>query len=351
MDYKILKNELEKLLNETADRLNVNAKKGHYDVSKLTGKDLEPFIASEIRKIAKGTIFEDKIVEIGGQKFPDLVIFERFGIEVKSTTQNHWITTGNSVLESTRVEGVDEIWIFFGKLGDVIEFKVRKYEDCLSEVVVTHSPRYLINMNLSEGESIFHKMKSDYDSVRLANPPLSPVLNYYRSKLKPGEQIWYLGTNNSTSIVTRFWSSIPSAERKSLIVMAFTFFPEIFNRKRLDKFNNYTAWMVQCHSVVCNNIRDVFSAGGKKTIIVNGIVYNHLPRILVNLVQNYLPEILDLISNTDTETLSKKWNIDKIENDSKIEIWIKIIHGEFNSSKPYFDLSNLLINKISEINR
>ncbi|WP_212744209.1 hypothetical protein [Maribacter sp. ACAM166] len=56
--------------------------------------------------LAVGSEFENSIELIGGQKFPDIVAKKFYGIEVKTTTQNHWKTTGNSVLESTRVDDV-----------------------------------------------------------------------------------------------------------------------------------------------------------------------------------------------------------------------------------------------------
>lgn len=91
-------------------------------------------------ELAQGTSFEGTIVEWDGRRFPDIVANKFYGIEVKTTTKNHWKTTGNSVLESTRIEDVERIFMLFGKLGKPIEFRGRAYEECLSEVVVTHSP-------------------------------------------------------------------------------------------------------------------------------------------------------------------------------------------------------------------
>lgn len=113
-----------------------------------------------------GQHFENTIELIGGQKFPDIVANKYYGIEVKTTTQNHWKTTGNSVLEGTRVDDVERIYMLFAKLASPIEFRCRPYEEVLSEVVVTHSPRYLIDMNLKVGNTIFDKIKMPYDTLR-----------------------------------------------------------------------------------------------------------------------------------------------------------------------------------------
>ena len=80
-------------------------------------------------ELAVGTPFEDSIELIGGQKFPDIIAKKFYGIEVKTTTQNHWKTTGNSVLESTRVDNVERIFMLFAKLASPIEFRCRPYEE------------------------------------------------------------------------------------------------------------------------------------------------------------------------------------------------------------------------------
>ena len=87
---------------------------------------------------------------------------------------------GNSVLESTRIPEIETIYIFFAQLLQNPHLKFRKYQECLSEVQITHSPRYMIDMELPQGESIFEKIGMDYDSVRLAERPISLFIDYYK---------------------------------------------------------------------------------------------------------------------------------------------------------------------------
>ena len=171
------KSEFNALLNSTIEELNAHAKKAPKKIEQLRGNKLEPYVGDVMTELAAGTAFENSIEVIGGQKFPDIVAKRFYGIEVKTTTQNHWKTTGNSVLESTRVEDVERIFMLFGKLGKPIEFRCRAYEECLSEVVVTHSPRYLIDMNLEEGKTIFDKIKTPYDTLRKKK---NPIKLFYR---------------------------------------------------------------------------------------------------------------------------------------------------------------------------
>lgn len=178
--------EFDQLLLDSLATLNELSRQDTERIARLGGSRLEPFIKEVMDDLATGTSFEGSIELVSGQSFPDIIANRYYGVEVKSTLKNHWKTTGNSVLESTRVAGVERIYLMFGKLADPIEFKCRPYQACLSEVVVTHSPRYLIDMNLGEGSTIFDKIGMAYNELRQRENPLTFIVNHYRSKLKPG---------------------------------------------------------------------------------------------------------------------------------------------------------------------
>ena len=172
------RSEFDLLLESTITALNVHAKKSAKTVSILSGNKIEPFVKDVMTNLAVGTPFENSIELIGGQKFPDIIAKKYYGIEVKTTTQNHWKTTGNSILETTRVENIERIFMLFAKLANPIEFKCRPYEECLSEVVVTHSPRYMIDMNLEKGCTIFDKINMSYDILRKKENPIKPIIEH-----------------------------------------------------------------------------------------------------------------------------------------------------------------------------
>jgi len=117
------------LIKSTTNSLNTEVStREDYFISRA-GNKLENVVYDKMEYLAKGTQFEGTIQLVSGQRFPDIVANRFYGVEVKSTTQNHWKTTGNSVLESTRVKDVDRIYMFFGKLAKPVEFKYRPYED------------------------------------------------------------------------------------------------------------------------------------------------------------------------------------------------------------------------------
>ena len=335
--------EFDFLLGSTLTELNSHAKNSSKKVATLLGRNLEPFVKDLMTEIAVGTPFENSIELIGGQKFPDIVAKKYYGIEVKTTTQNHWKTTGNSVLESTRVKDVERIFMLFAKLASPIEFRCRPYEEVLSEVVVTHSPRYLIDMNLEQGKTIFDKIKMPYETLRKKENPIKPIVNYYKSKLKAGEELWWMDSENSNSasnIVIRIWNNLPQSEKQDVKNRAMIYFPELFGN-RSDKFNRVAVWLATRQSIVCPNIRDLFTAGGKVDIIIGTKTYERVPRIFLNLFNN-LPKILENIMQISAVELSEYWEM-KTTEESKVSDWIELVS---ESAKSIRDAQHLNIKEI-----
>src|SRR5690554_3823346 len=313
------------LLASTVGTLNVHATNPAQQLETLTGRNLEPYVKDLMTELAAGTPFEDSIELIGGQRFPDIIANKFYGIEVKTTTQNHWKTTGNSVLETTRVEDVERISMLFAKLASPIEFRARPYEEVLSEVVVTHSPRYLIDMNLEQGKTIFDKIKMPYDTLRKKENPIRPIVDYYKSKLKPGEELWWMDAENNSkasNIVIRIWNNLSLKEKQELKSRAMVYFPELFGNSS-DKFGRLAIWLVTREAVVCPNVRDLFTAGGKSDYVIGKKVYQRVPRIFLNLFDN-VPTIAETIMQTPAFELSEYWET-KTTDKTKLFDWIDLV--------------------------
>mgnify|MGYP003638645716 FL=1 len=336
------KNEFNALLNSTIIELNAHAKSSPKKIEQLKGNKLEPYVGDVMTELAVGTAFENSIEVIGGQKFPDIIANKFYGIEVKTTTQNHWKTTGNSVLESTRVEDVERIFMLFGKLGKPIEFKCRAYEECLSEVVVTHSPRYLIDMNLEKGKTIFDKIKTPYDTLRQKKNPIKPITDYYKSKLKPGQDLWWIqDTEQASNLVINIWNNLNQKEKQEVKNRAMVYFPEVFSN-RGDKFSRLAIWLVTRESIVCPNIRDLFTAGGKDNYLIKGKIYKNIPRIYIKLFEN-INSVLEILINTSAIELSEYWNETTSEK-KKIMDWIELVSMNSKSVQGarHLDLKQML---------
>ena len=231
------------------------------------GNPLEDDVKAALDECAKGTPFAGTIEKVSGQRFPDIIAANLYGVEVKSTKGDHWTSTGSSILETTRVSGVERIYMTFGKLGgNPIEFLSKPYEQCLYGIAVTHMPRYLIDMRLSEGQTIFDKMGVPYDELRTMDNPIAPVARYYRSQLKPGESLWWTGdsSDETVSAMIRLWKNLSTEEKRRHTVYGCVNFPEIFG----GDYDRYALWLTS-QGVVDPHIRDQFSAGGQEEMLLS----------------------------------------------------------------------------------
>lgn len=292
-EFKLLMKETDALLNDDA------SKRPKYYATR-GGRPLEDDVMAALQQCAKGTPFENTIEKVSGQKFPDIVAAKFYGVEVKSTKDNHWTSTGSSILETTRVSNVERIYMTFGKLGgNPIEFLSRPYEECLSGIAVTHMPRYLIDMRLKKGETIFDKMGVTYDTLRNTDNPIAPVSKYYRSQLKAGESLWWAGdtADETVSATIRLWGKLSTEEKRRHTVYGCVNFPEVF----AGNYDRYALWLTS-QGVVDPHIRDQFSAGGQEPMLMpNGEVIK-FPGVYRR-VKNNIDYFLQLMATKDTPVI------------------------------------------------
>ena len=259
--------EFKSLMAKTDMLLNKDARQRPNYYSSRGGNPLEDDVKRALDESAKGTPFAGTIEKVSGQRFPDIVAAKLYGVEVKSTKDDHWTSTGSSILETTRVTGVERIYMTFGKLGGrPIEFLSKPYEECLYGIAVTHMPRYLINMQLNPGETIFDKMGVPYEKLRRMDNPIAPVAKYYRSQLKPGESLWWTGDSSeeAVSATIRLWKNLTPDEKRFHTIYGCVNYPEIFG----GDYDRYALWLTS-QGVVDPHIRDQFSAGGKEEMLLS----------------------------------------------------------------------------------
>jgi hypothetical protein len=257
---------------------------------------------------AKATDFHfnpELIRHTDAQHFPDIISNRYFGVEVKTTKKDSWQSIGSSIVESLRDEHIKKIFMLFGILSpNNIDFRCKPYEKCLSEISVTHSPRYVIDMDLKESDkTIFDKMNIDYESFRkLGDTQIDKVRAYYRQKYRNVEaktMPWWLGNATETpEYELRVFSDLPESVKNFYLVRCYALFPEILGTS-IDKFRKPTLWMCSRHSIICSNIRDLFTAGGTGNIYVDDMVrWKNVPKVICNLLP-YLHEISRLYSTKE----------------------------------------------------
>ena len=291
--------------------------------------DFEEDVYHVFCEAARNSDFDKTIHLISGHKFPDLVINGFYGVEVKTSRQNNWKSTGNSVLESTRIEDVERIYLFFARLAEPIEFMFRPYQDCLYDVAVTHSPRYLIDMNVEKGDSIFDKIGLSYDELRLSENPIKPIVSYYRDIAKPGEETWWMDVSESPDHIIKptvtLWSNLTKEEQERLRIKAFARFPEVFGKSTRKKYQRVASWLAARHGIVDSALRDKFSAGGKVDLEVGGRLYNQLPKVFFYL-NNYARQIIEAVKEIPLDEIQFYWGLAcDPDPEQKIIEWTKMV--------------------------
>ncbi len=323
----VLDAEFKRLMVESERWLNSDAQNRGAYYKTRNGKPLEKDVFDVVSQKAVGTSFEGTIKLISKNYFPDIVANKYYGVEVKSTKDDKWTSIGSSILESSREDGVERIYMMFGKLGGTpVEFRCRPYEDVLSGVAVTHYPRYQIDMRLEAGETIFDKMKVPYYTMRKMEQPATVVVNYYKSLLKPGESaLWWMGGDDieeaSSPIGLQLWSALSYKDKNRLVAHGYALFPEIFKVGGTNKYNRFALWLVMEQGVVDTSLRDRFSAGGRVEYPLFGKIVS-IPKVLGRL-REYKDSVIEIINKQPEKSLRSFWRLPIIQAD-RIEQWITL---------------------------
>lgn len=299
------------------ERINIQSKK-------LNGDEFETIVFNNCIKASKYTPFEGNIIQTGAHAFPDIIARKNFGIEVKMTTGDKWTSTGNSILETTRIDAVEKIYIFFGKFGKNIDICYRSYQECLYDIGVTHSPRYKIDMELPKGSSIFDKMEISYENFRNENNPIAKIKNYYRKQLKDGEELWWINnqTNETVNPIIKPLRMLSRNEQEAYLVEAMIFFPEIFGKSQT-KYERPAAYLITKYNSISSSLRDTFTAGGKEMIILNNKQVI-VPKVFYHLLSK-AKDINSRIEDLDEEDLKYYWKTENVDT-SRISQWKELLN-------------------------
>ncbi|MDY4250799.1 hypothetical protein [Bacteroides pyogenes] len=301
----------DELMLKTTDFLNKEAYNMPKRYQSCNGKDLEFVVWNAMRNMCTDSPFRKEDIElVSGQSFPDIIANKYYGVEVKSTKEDHWRSTGSSIIESTRNKNVENIYMLFGKLGGIpIQFRCKPYNLCLYDIAVTHSPRYLIDMDLQEQseKTIFQKMGVSYDDFRLSENPIKRVRSYYYQKAlkeKRKEMPWWISSEETAlNMNVSLWVEDKGSDniRNNLLrAQMFILFPEEILRSDFDKA---ALWLCIRHSIVNSHIRDTFSAGGQCLEVDGEKLPFRLPKVIGRLLDSseYIIRLLSFPSSFDSD--------------------------------------------------
>lgn len=272
-----------------------------------------------IKERIKNTSFKDtNVIFQGGSNkhFPDILLDNlKIGIEIKSSSK--WTVPGGSVFEWIKAGDLEEIFIIFCRHNQrckkPIEVRVGDYKTFISDITVTHSPRFSIDMDLksrSNDKILKDTLENKYPNEVEYSKQIAKYLN---SKLKPGEVYWWSFNKEAESGKYILFSKIKAKSKnkgggyeapETYISQAIVLFPELFSNSST-KYIRVSKWF-DSKKIICPNIRDLFTAGGKLVISESGI---KLPHIFAVVKENQ-EKIREAFINLTMDELVENWEID-----------------------------------------
>lgn len=259
------KKEFERILDTACARLTTEAR--------TTGFKSSPQFESRVREILRDLTAHDKSSAIDfaphPQAFPDIAIGV-FGVEVKFTLNDTWRSVANSVLETQRIDTVNQIYIVFGKMGGVPEVRWGGYEQSVIHVRTSHVPRFEVELPMGKTvvkRPLFEEMGIKYDDFRKLH--MRDKMRYIRSyarKIHPGGRLWWIEDRktdeHTVPIQARLYTGLTTAEKTRLRAEAALLCPGIVKPGRSrNKYDDMALYLLTYHGVLCHQARDLFSAG------------------------------------------------------------------------------------------
>ena len=293
-----------------------------------TGEDFGALVVEMAESVRRARALDFQVhYTRGGHSFPDVVVEfadgGKYGIEVKSSSSksgNSWKINGNSVLGSTR-EDVTDTYLIFGKTAKGHQaFRWKRYEDCVANVAVTHSPRYAIDMDVAPEDTFFARSGLSYQQLTEDPDPIGRITDYFRSQ---GQRAWWLA--ESSPAVVRMFEDLPVEKKEEFLGYGFARFPELLSEST-KKYARFALWLVTEQSVVSASLRDKFSASGRVDIPVNGKIYRNVPRKFATL-RKHRRAILRELDNAPAEALREDWGYEgplPESPEARLAVWIQL---------------------------
>ncbi len=322
--------------------MQLNSQPNEYLVNSQ-GAAFEQLLVEALQDAIQSQSFSNiKHVElVSGHRFPDIVIHtltDKLGIEVKTSKSQGWSTLGGSIFESTRVKGVDCIYLFFANFSNPhdIQYRYKPIADCISDVVITHKPRYAINLDTEQ--SFFEKANISYLQLQQAKNPFGLIRNYMKTKAGANAELWWIDDDESGDFdikhlgpqSIRHFSNLCKNEKEGLVNELYALFPEVLSSST-QKYEKLALYLVAKKGVVHTSLRDTFSAGGKY-IFEN----KELPKYVKRIVERQsLKQIRHAILNVSPELIEEYWGTTSI--DDRIHFWLEKVIQQIQSNDKLCD--------------
>lgn len=292
----------------------------------LTAKGFEAMVRNVLTELCKNkSIMVDMSPPL--QEFPDIIFNEIFGIEVKYTENDTWRSIANSIFEGRRNLSVKEIYVVFGKAGGIPEVRWAKYEGCIRHVRTSHVPRFEIEIGTDK--PLFKQIGITYEEFRILpqHEKMIHIRQYAKRRLRPGERLWWIEDTtekeeqHSIPLEVKLYTQLEQCEKRKLRAEAAFLCPQIVQGSRTrGKYDDATMYILTYYGVLCNQARDLFTAGSVAMRTNDNRGGNYLKRALDDLEK----EIKLAAVTLRPELIKEYWGLE-VEKDKRIETWMQLL--------------------------
>ena len=246
------------LMNRATTLMNEQAKAGMPGYS--NDKEFEKTVLAQLRVCCEGS--SNANLSFHDSAFPDIVV-NGFGVEVKFTARSTWQGTGNSIFEGMRDESAREIVLVYCR-SDIPEIRWQWYSDCIKGIRISHSPRYMIDMD--GVTSFFGEIGMSMDDFRQADlrSKMEIVKDHVKERVGDGERLWWFDENreHTVPVNVRLYRLLDQATKDRMRAESALMCPQIFKGSRQrGKYDDAALYMLIQHGVFAPQARDLFSAG------------------------------------------------------------------------------------------
>lgn len=291
---------------------------------------------SAVREVAQSLFPEEEVTPPGnGQWFPDIAV-GRFGIEVKFTQGDSWRCVANSVLESDRRPGVDQVYVMYAKMGSAAEVRWRRYEHAVMHVRTSHVPRFEIDMETAE--NLFDRVAVPYERFRLMamHEKMVVIRRYAREQVRgTGRRLWWIEDDVSQPHTlppdVRLYTSLSTEQKLELRAEAAFVSPQVVGPSReRGKYDDAAIYLMTFHGVLCTQVRDLFSAGSVALRSDSSRGGLYIERALRDLE----PQFLAAVDRVPDSIIADYWGQPAPPRRERLKAWLRLADGFARDWRP-----------------
>lgn len=302
---------------------------------KISSSEFENEVRKHLAVISRRKGYEVDMAP-PAQEFPD-ILYHEFGIEVKFTTSDSWRSIANSIFEGRRNACVQHVYLLFGKNGGNPEVKWNRYEDCIMHVRTSHVPRFEVEIDTEA--PLFKKLGVSYEAFRVLPPEdkMPYIRSYAKARLKKGERLWWIedhGEPHTLSLEVSLYTQLSSEEKRRYRAEAAVLSPGIVRSSRArGKYDDATMYLLTYHGILCNQARDLFSAGSVAMRSDPSRGGNYIKRALEDIEL----EIRNAVDYLEDALFEEYWGF-TVDKKERMSTWLYLLDESAKGWKPSEEL-------------